>query len=79
MVYRTNAYLTRSLESHPLIDEVTFLGTGCEMDGMVFVITIHQILDDRVRFPDGKVVIVMVDYSGYTCVSVMVKAITRPV
>jgi hypothetical protein len=45
------SYLTRNLEVHKLINLVVLPGLEWEVDLVLFIITIDEVLDDRVGLP----------------------------
>jgi hypothetical protein len=57
-------YLTRDLEVHPLIGLVVLLRAVREMDFVFFVVAVNEVFDDRVRFPEGKVIVIVIDDGG---------------
>jgi hypothetical protein len=59
-------YLTRGLECHPLIDEITFICSNREVNLILFIVAFHEVLDNRVGLPERKVIVIMIDYGWDT-------------
>ena len=62
-----HAYLSRSLEVEPLIFLEGMFRSGGEMNLVFFVVSLGKVLDDRVRLPENKVSVIVVNNSWDTC------------
>jgi hypothetical protein len=59
--------LTGNLEGHPLIDEVGLCASSRERELVVLIVAIDEVTDNRGRFPESEVIVVVVNDSRNTC------------